>query len=89
MDLFCLRKNIAEILSPAEQKRDNYLVLLCRDLFRKQNGKKRTTVRKNTGQSNICVLYSFYQIEQMFYFHGGKAREQDACWFTCKKSCSD
>ena len=20
----------------------------------------------------------------MFYFHRGKAREQDACWFTCK-----
>ena len=27
----------------------------------------------------------FDKIEQMFYFHRGKAREQDACWFTCKK----
>ena len=83
MDLFCLRKNIAEILSPAKQNRDNYLVLLCRDFFRKQNRKKENNCSKSTGQSNICVLYSFYQIEQMFYFHRGKAREQDACWFTC------
>ena len=56
MDLFCLRKNIAEILSPAKQNRDNYLVLLCRDFLGNRTEKREQLFEKRWTIEHMCAI---------------------------------
>ena len=63
-------------MSPAEQKRDNYLVLLCRDFFRKQNGKKRTTVRKTLDNRTYVCYTRFTKSNKCFIFIGAAGSKQ-------------
>lgn len=56
MGPFGLRQNIAEILSPAEQKRDNYLVLLCRDFLGNRTEKREQLFEKHWTIEHMCAI---------------------------------